>query len=59
MTAVEGSFDRHLVRTPLSLEDITFRRGGWAPALVGPGLGITIDPAAVERVTFAKEALFG
>jgi muconate cycloisomerase len=59
LTAVEGSFDRHLVRTPLSREDITFGRGGWAPALAGPGLGISIDPAAVERVTVAKEALLG
>ncbi len=59
VNAVEGSFDRHLVREALSREDITFRRGGWAPALAGPGLGITIDPAAVERVTVAKEALLG
>jgi muconate cycloisomerase len=57
LTAVEGSFDRHLVRTPLSREDITFRRGGWAPALTGPGLGVTIDAAAVERIAVAKEAL--
>jgi muconate cycloisomerase len=59
LTAVEGSFDRHLVRAPLSREDITFGRGGWAPALTGPGLGVTIDPAAVERVTVTKEALLG
>jgi len=59
LTAIEGSFDRHLVRERLSIEDITFRRGGWAPALAGPGLGITIDPKAVERVTIAKEPLLG
>jgi L-Ala-D/L-Glu epimerase len=59
LTAIEGSFDRHLVRAPLSREDITFGRGGWAPALTGPGIGITVDPAAVERVTIAKEALLG
>jgi muconate cycloisomerase len=59
LTAVEGSFDRHLVSTPLGREDITFRRGGWAPALPGPGLGVTIDSTAVERVSIAKEALFG
>ena len=59
LTAVEGSFDRHLVRTPLSCEDIAFGRAGRAPALVGPGLGITIDTAAVESVTVAKEALLG
>jgi L-alanine-DL-glutamate epimerase-like enolase superfamily enzyme len=59
LTAVEGSFDRHLVGTRLSREDITFGRGGWVPALPGPGLGITIDPAEVGRVTIAKEALLG
>jgi muconate cycloisomerase len=59
LMAVEGSFDRHLVREPLAREDITFRRGGWAPALAGPGLGVTLDPAAVARVTVAKEALLG
>lgn len=59
LTAIEGSFDRHLVRERLSIEDITFRRGGWAPALAGPGLGITIDPKAVERVTIVQELLVG
>ena len=59
LTAVEGSFDRHLVRESLGREDITFHRGGWAPTLTGPGLGITIDAEAVERVTVAKEALIG
>jgi muconate cycloisomerase len=59
LTAVEGSFDRHLVRERLSREDITFRRGGWAPALPGPGLGVTIEPEAVARATIAKEALLG
>jgi muconate cycloisomerase len=48
---VEGSYDRHLVREALATHDISFGRGGWAPALVGPGLGIDIDPAALQRVT--------
>lgn len=59
LNALEGSFDRHLVNERLSRQDITFRRGGWAPALSGPGLGITVDTTAVERVTVAKEALLG
>jgi len=59
LAAVEGSFDRHLVRERLSREDITFGRGGWAPSLAGPGLGVTIDPTAVERVTVTREALLG
>ena len=40
-----------MVRERLTVEDITFGKGGWAPALAGPGLGVTVDPAAVERVT--------
>lgn len=52
---LEGSYDRHLVRERLTLEDITFGRGGFAPALTGPGLGVTIDPSAVTRVTVAEE----
>lgn len=51
LTAIEGSFDRHLVRAALGDRDITFGRGGWAPALTGPGLGIEIDQAALANVT--------
>src|SRR5262249_43494569 len=40
---LEGSYDRHLVREPLGQKDITFGWGGWAPALPGPGLGVTPD----------------
>src|SRR5690606_29403138 len=32
---VEGSYDRHLVREALGRKDISFRWGGWAPALTG------------------------
>jgi muconate cycloisomerase len=59
LTGVEGSFDRHLVREPLSREDLTFHRGGWALARPGPGLGVTLDPGAVGRVAVRKEALLG
>jgi L-Ala-D/L-Glu epimerase len=54
---LEGSYDRHLVRESLALKDITFGRGGWAPALTGPGLGVTLDEDALERVTMRKERL--
>ncbi len=47
---IEGSFDRLLVAEPLIREDITFRPGGWAARLEGPGLGVTVDEAAVQRV---------
>ncbi|MCA9099279.1 MAG: hypothetical protein KDA36_12875, partial [Planctomycetaceae bacterium] len=50
LTAVEGSFDRFLVKDRLTQEDLTFGLGGLAPALSRPGLGITVDETAVERV---------
>jgi L-Ala-D/L-Glu epimerase len=56
---VEGSYDRHLVWESLAREDITFRRGGWAPALIGCGLGVAIDPIRLEWVTVRKEKLIG
>jgi muconate cycloisomerase len=56
---LEGSYDSHLVREALAEENMTFGWGGWAPALIRPGLGVSIDPAALERVTIRKEQLFG
>jgi muconate cycloisomerase len=53
----EGSYDRHLVWERLTKEDITFGGGGWAPALVGCGLGATVDPTRVDWVTKRKEKL--
>jgi muconate cycloisomerase len=54
---LEGSYDRHLVREALGTRDLTFRWGGWAPALAEPGLGVTLDPRALERVTVRKETI--
>jgi muconate cycloisomerase len=54
---LEGSYDRHLVREPLGRRDITFGRGGWAPALPGPGLGVEFDAEAMQRVTVSSRAL--
>src|SRR5207249_11216955 len=51
----EGSYDRHLVWESLSAEDLTFRRNGWAPMIVAPGLGAAIDPTRVDWVTKRKE----
>jgi muconate cycloisomerase len=56
---VEGSYDRHLVREALGTQDVTFRWGGWAPTLPGPGLGVSVDAEALKRVTIRKELLFG
>jgi muconate cycloisomerase len=59
LRSLEGSYDRHLIREPLGTEDLTFRWGGWAPALPGPGLGVTVDAEALKRVTIRKEPLLG
>jgi L-alanine-DL-glutamate epimerase-like enolase superfamily enzyme len=55
---LEGSYDRHLVREALATEDLTFGWGGWAKALPGPGLGMTLDTKALKRVTVREESLF-
>ncbi|AWM38473.1 L-Ala-D/L-Glu epimerase [Gemmata obscuriglobus] len=55
----EGSYDRHLVSEALGTEDLTFRRNGSAPALVGCGLGFQVDPVRLDRVTQRKESLLG
>jgi muconate cycloisomerase len=54
LEAVEGSFDRYLVGERLTREDLTFGWGGKAPPLVGPGLGIDVDEAALQRVAVRK-----
>jgi len=56
---LEGSYDRHLVREALSVEDLTFGRGGWAPALTRPGLGIQVKPEALKQLTFREVSLLG
>jgi L-Ala-D/L-Glu epimerase len=48
---VEGSYDRHVLAANLTVEDITFGWGGWAPPLEGPGLGVTVNPEALRRMT--------
>ncbi|WP_435005999.1 dipeptide epimerase [Tundrisphaera lichenicola] len=48
---VEGSYDRHVLAANLILEDITFGYGGRARPLPGAGLGVTVDPEALRRMT--------
>ncbi|MFO0937065.1 MAG: enolase C-terminal domain-like protein [Gemmataceae bacterium] len=56
---LEGSYDRHLVRESLGMEDITFGRGGVAPMLAGCGVGVLIDDAKLQALTVKREVLFG
>ncbi len=59
LSALEGSYDRHLIRSNVATDDISFRRGGSAPMLTGSGLGIKIDPAKLDAMTIRREKLLG
>ncbi len=52
---LEGSYDRFLVKERLTKQDLTFGRGGYAPALTAAGLGVEIDEAALSRVKVREE----
>ena len=52
---LEGSYDSFLVKERLTHENLTWGRRGIAPALTGPGLGVSIDEDALKRVTIAEE----
>jgi len=59
LVAVEGSFDDYTLKQRLTKEDLTFsKRGAWAPALPGPGLGVTIDREGLGAVTKEIVPLF-
>jgi muconate cycloisomerase len=51
----EGSADRHLLKDAIAEQDITFGRGGWAPALDMPGLGITVNEHRLEPLVLEKQ----
>jgi L-Ala-D/L-Glu epimerase len=48
---VEGSYDRHVLAQNVTVGDLTFRYGGWAPPLLGDGLGVDVDARALEAMT--------
>jgi L-Ala-D/L-Glu epimerase len=48
---VEGSYDRHILAANVTRQDLTFGYGGWARSLGGPGLGVEVDPAALDAMT--------
>lgn len=57
LSYVEGSYDRHILARNLSREDITFRYGGRAEPLAGPGLGIEVDSQALEAMTTERRVI--
>lgn len=52
----EGSYDRHILRRGITNEDMTFGFGGNAPAISQPGLGVTINDAALRDATVKQQA---
>jgi len=54
---VEGSYDRHILRANVTRQDITFGYGGWACPLAGPGLGIQVDPRALESMVTQRSEI--
>jgi muconate cycloisomerase len=57
---VEGSYDRHILRSNLTTRDITFGYGGRARPLVGPGLGVLVEEPALEAITVeTREISYG
>lgn len=46
---LEGSYSRHVLQEDISVENVTFGRGGRASLLPGAGTGITIDNEALSR----------
>jgi muconate cycloisomerase len=54
---LEGSYDRHILSTNVSRQDITFGYGGRARPIQGPGLGIDVDPDAIDRMTVSSREL--
>jgi muconate cycloisomerase len=51
---VEGSYDRHILAANLTRQDLTFGYGGRARPLEGPGLGVEVDPAALDAMTLSS-----
>jgi muconate cycloisomerase len=55
---LEGSHDRFLLAGNVIAGDITFGRRGLAPVLTGPGLGVDVVEAEVERWAVKRIGLY-
>jgi muconate cycloisomerase len=54
---VEGSYDRHILKSNLAAPDITFGYGGRARPLGGHGLGVQVDERALESMTVERREI--
>ncbi len=53
----EGSFGSILLQRDLTTEDVVFGKGGEAPPLTKPGLGVEINPLHLNELTVKKVTL--
>jgi muconate cycloisomerase len=54
---LEGSYDRHILAANLTRRDLTFGYGGRARPITGAGLGVEVDPAALEAMTVSSREI--
>jgi L-Ala-D/L-Glu epimerase len=54
---VEGSYDRHILRSNLTTRDVTFGYGGRARPLAGPGLGVQVDESALQAMAVVSREI--
>lgn len=54
LSYVEGSYDRYILKENIVREEISFGYGGRARRLTGPGLGVSVDPTQLEKMTAKK-----
>ncbi len=57
ITYLEGSYDRHVLARNLIVEDVTLGYGGRARPIAGPGLGVTIEAAALADLTTEQRTI--
>ncbi|AMV39453.1 dipeptide epimerase [Planctomyces sp. SH-PL62] len=48
---LEGSYDRHILKSNVTRDDLTFGYGGRARPIEGPGLGMRVDPDLLAAMT--------
>ena len=50
----EGSYDRFLLASNLTVRNVSFGYGGFARPLTGPGLGVEVSESALGAMTVAR-----
>ncbi len=53
----EGSYGKFLLKSDITEEDMTIKRGGTIGPINGPGLGVTVSDEALNRYVIAEHTL--